>query len=287
MTYIYVNGDLVPQNEAKISVHDRSYLFGEGLFESFRSYDGKVPFLKDHLQRMEWAATFLNIHFPVGIDFTKVCHLLSDKNQFKDARFKIMLSRLESEDDDPYAETSSEDTNVVVFVKAYEENDKPYRLKIIKNLRNDAQPLVSMKTTNYLAKVVGRFDARHAGFDDGILLNSQGNVTETTSGNIFWIDDQGELNTVLEEQGLLGGITKRHFMELVKSKELKCHEKVIKPEELLKAKEVFMTNSVVGIKPVLEIDSTSIGVGEVGDVTAMLMDLWRHYLDECLDRMVD
>ena len=98
---IYLNEKYLPDDEAKISIHDSSYLFGEGLFETFRSYDGKIPFLHDHLQRLEWSCTFLDFEFPTNIDFKNICDTLLEENDLKTARFKIMLSRVPATENAP------------------------------------------------------------------------------------------------------------------------------------------------------------------------------------------
>lgn len=286
MTDIYVNGQILPDKEAKISVWDRSYLFGEGLFESFRSYDGKFPFLKDHLQRMEWSSTFINLPFPDDVDFSEVCGELLERNELDDARFKIVLSR----NDDPNQNSivpETSDVNLVIFCLPLKEkqNRTPYRLKVIKSFCNTAAPLSAIKSTNYLVKVMGRFEAKDTGYDDGILLNAQGHVTEATTANIFWVDEKNMLRTVAEEQGLLGGITKKKLFALLKEKKIEYREDRITPDQLSHSREIFITNSILGIKPVSHIDHRQISGGEAGPVTHMIMDLWEQKLKEILQEM--
>jgi branched-subunit amino acid aminotransferase/4-amino-4-deoxychorismate lyase len=278
MSFLYLNGKIVSDDEAKISVHDRSYLYGEGLFESFRSYNGIALFLTEHLKRLEWSATFLNVSFPMELDFAKICDDLLKKNNLKDARFKIVLSQATPPAADAIGENTS--SNIVIFCTPLETGPATYKLKVIKNCINDALPLSAMKTTNYLVKIVARFEAKDSGFDDGILLNAKGLVTEASTGNLFWVDDKGILNTVAEAHGLLRGITKQELFKLIKDKKLTLRENQITPAELSNSREVFMTNSIVGIKPVTQIDSRQISGGEPGAVTLMLKDLWEKKLKE-------
>lgn len=278
MSFIYLNGTIVSDDDAKISVHDRSYLFAEGLFESFRSYNGIALFLTEHLKRLEWSATFLNISFPADVDFASICDELLKKNNLKEARFKIVLSQVTPPSADAVGENVS--SNLVIFCTPLEAGSATYKLKVIKNYVNDALPLSTMKTTNYLVKTMARFEAKDSGFDDGILLNSKGLVTEATTGNLFWVDDKGILNTVAEAHGLLRGVTKQELFKLIKDKKLTLRENQVTPTELSNSREVFLTNSVVGIKPVTQIDSRQISGGEMGSVTAMLKDLWEKKLKE-------
>lgn len=302
MTMIYLNGAFVEDTQAQISVYDRSYLFGEGLFETFISKDEKIPFLTDHLNRLEWSCTHLSFQFPTEINFSEICQELLKKNDLKNARFKILLSRtgiapssqikvkVESTAlSEHRANQNSIDAsnavftqNCVVFCEPHDENKIPatYHLKIIKNMHNDALPLAAIKSTNYLTKLLARSEAHDSGFDDGILTNSKGQVTETTTANIFWIDKDGALWTIMSDQGLLGGITKKNLITLIKDKGLKIRDGVITPLELSSQREVFVTNSVIGIKPVSQIDQRQISGGEAGPVTEMLQDLWKNHLVE-------
>lgn len=271
MSYIYLNGDIVPEATAKIPVTDRAYLFGEGLFESFRSHDGKIPLLSDHLNRLEWSATFLNLPYPGDIDFAEVCGALLAKNGLKDARFKIILSRTDD------AESTA---NVLISCRALHAVPSLYKLKTVKNYINDAPPIAAIKTTSYLVKTLSRAEARESGCDDAILLNAAGFVTEATTGNLFWIDEKGVLKTVPEAQGLLRGVVRTGLLDLLKCKGIAWREEPIRPEELSNMKEVFLTNSVLGIKPVVQIDGRKISGGETGAVTQMLIELWETRLKE-------
>jgi branched-subunit amino acid aminotransferase/4-amino-4-deoxychorismate lyase len=278
---IYVNGHYLSKENAKISVTDRSYLFGEGLFESFRSYNGKIPFLESHLNRLEWSCTFLGFEFPIEEDFLEICETLIEKNEIEDARFKIVLSRQDNSED---AKTPDYSYNITVQcddLKSIPINDT-YKLRTAKNFLNDALPLVSVKNTNYLTKILARAQAKEFGCDDVILLNQHGKITETTSGNIFWVDKDAGLWTVMDDQGLLPGITKQKLKNIFEAKGLKLKTGVITAQELTHAREVFITNSVIGIKPVVEIDGRQISGGLAGEITTMIKGLWDKTLNELL-----
>lgn len=302
MAVIYLNGTFIEDAQAQISVYDRSYLFGEGLFETFISVDGKIPFLTDHLNRLEWSCTHLSLEFPTEANFSEICRQLLKKNDLKNARFKILLSRtgiapssqikvkLESTAlSEHRANQNSIDAsnavftqNCVVFCEPHDDKKIPsvYHLKTIKNIQNDALPLAALKSTNYLTKLLARSEAHDSGFDDGILVNSKGQVTETTTANIFWVDKDGALWTIMGDRGLLDGITKKNLIALIRDKGLKIRDGVVTPQELSNQREIFVTNSVIGIKPVSQIDQRQISGGEAGPVTGMLQDLWKNHLVE-------
>lgn len=271
---IYLNGEFVTEDKAKISVFDRSYLFGEGLFESFRSYDGHIPFLKNHLARLEWSATYFDWEMPADVDFGSVCSELLQCNGLKDARFRLVLSRAHS----PTGKINRH--NLVIFCQALDAVPHNYRLQTMRRRLNDGLPQVAMKTTNYLTKILARHEARAAGFDDAILLNHHGRVTEAASGNLFWLDRDGHLFTPMAEEGMLGGIMRQQVMQIIKNKKMTVREGMISAEDFSHAREIFLTNSVVGIKPVVAVDQRVISGGDVGGVTQQLMEFLDQHIKQ-------
>lgn len=263
MAIVFLNGNFVEAAEAAISIYDRSYLFGEGVFETFRSHEGKFPLLKRHLNRLEWSTTFLDLTVPKE-NFSKICRDLLEKNKLKDGRFKIVLSA-----------TEAGESNCVVFCEKFSAPSPPhvYTLMTARSYVNDALPFAAVKTTNRLVKLKAHKDAVEAGFHDAILLNSRGQVTETTTANIFWIDSNAKLMTVLSEQGMLTGVMRSLLMETLSENKLKIFEGAIKPEDLSSSREVFVTNALWGIVPVGRIDARQISGGEIGPITEMLKEL--------------
>ncbi len=272
MGFTYINGQIVDNADAKVSVFDRSYLFGEGLFETFLSYDGKFPFIKKHLGRLEWSSTFLHLPFPADFDLEKIAHELLKKNDLKDARFKLVLSRNEDADA----------PNVTVFCTKFDAQALPavYKLMVTKNLINEAAPVATMKTTSYLVKMIARREAKDSGFDDGILVNAKGKAVETATGNLFWVDKDSKLWTTPIDQGCLAGVTRQVLMDLFKESKITVREDTVTPEEISQMREVFVTNSAVGVKPVGMIGSRQISGNQMGSVTAMIYDLWKKNLEK-------
>lgn len=281
MSHIYVNGEIKPHDQAFISVTDLSYQFGEGVFETFRSYDGQCHFLEDHLARLEWTCTYLNIPFAVP-NLLEIATTLLQKNQLKDARFKVVLSQTSTHRGEP------PQTNCVIFCDPLdaEQIARPFKLKTIQTFKNDDGVLATLKTTNYLAKRLAKQEALDGGFDDGILLNSKNQVTETTSGNLFWVNKDGQLKTILKDCHHLPGIMKKQILSLLKQHGLKCGEEFITANDFSHAREIFMTNAVVGLKPVVMVDHRQISGGEPGNITLMIQDLWQKHLKELLKKEV-
>lgn len=275
MSFVYMNGQYLPDHEAKISVFDRSYLFGEGVFETLRSYNGHCLFLQHHLNRLEWAATFLEIEFPSDLNFAEICENLLQKSGFKEAKFKIILSQNDQKD---------QPGNVVIFCFDLAKSNDPttYRLKNLKNIFNDALPFAALKTTNYLSKIYAKKQAQESGYNDAILINAQGRVTEATTGNLFWVDKDHVLHTVIESDGHLNGTMQKVIFDLLTEHKLHLKKSSILADELTHSREVFLTNAVVGIKPVVQIDQRQISGGEVGSITAMLQSLLQQKITQLL-----
>lgn len=268
MTLCYVNGEICAPEDAKISVFDKSYQFGEGLFETFRSYNGKFPFLEDHIGRMTWSSEYLNI----GFDLPKlewICSEMLEKEGYQDGRFKLIVSEHKS------------GTNHVIVCDEIDPKklEGTYKLKSLQQIRNDGYPLATFKSTNYLTKMLGLKEAMDSGFDDGILLNHKDQVTETTTGNIFWVTPKGELRHILKDCLHLPGVTQQSLLKVLDTNKIHHKEEIISLKELSHAREIFITNSIVGVKPVTSVDGLKISGGEPGDITLMIKSLWNKNIE--------
>lgn len=277
---IYQNGEYLPAVDAKISVHDSSYLFGEGLFESFRSYNGKVPFLSDHVARLTWSCTYFDWPELAEVDFAGICAELLKRNQREDARFKIICSQ------DLNPQITEVKLNLVVLCEEIPVVPQVYRLHVDRQRLNDPPIQAAIKSTNYLTKRLARREVKSGGFDDAVLLNAHGRVTEATSGNLFWLDKDARLHTIMSGEGILGGVMRRQVMQILSEKKLKVTETTITPEELSHAREIFLTNSVVGIKPVVAIDQRQISGGEMGPVTQQISEFLDKRIKELTEEKV-
>lgn len=279
---IYINGKIVDHADAKISVFDRSYLYGEGLFETLRSYKGRVPFLKKHLERMEWSATFVGIPFPHPQTMTEAVEEVLKVNQYADARIKIILSAI-SNGMKPQLPTENSEVNFTVMAEPFvawpdSDYEQGVSLCVIRTVRADMAPVANMKTTSWMNKMLARHEVAERDVFDGILLDAFGHVSETTSSNIFWVDNDTVFTSPLTT-GSLTGVTRQLVMEATKKEGLVFREGNVTEGELVKKQEVFITNSLIDIMPVTEIQEQEIGKGEVGPVTKQLMESYRELLE--------
>ena len=278
---IYINGKIVDETEAKISVFDRGYLFGEGLFETFRSYKGHLPFLDDHLHRMEWSATFIGIPFPHPETIKRGIKEVLQANNLSDARIKILLSTL-NKGMRPHVNTEDSEINLVILCEAFiplpdKDYEEGVHLAVIHSVKNDPVPSSNIKAMNYLSKMIARKEFQEKSAFDGILVNSSGFVTETTSSNIFWYDGK-KIHTPPVEAGLLPGITRNIVIKLIKENGLLFSESLIAPEELVKMPEIFLTGSTLEIMPVSEIDGEE--VGESQKIIKQIKELYKSRLEQ-------
>lgn len=285
---VSINGKIVEPSEAKISVFDRGYLFGEGLFETLRSYGGKLPFLDKHLGRMEWGATFVGVPFVHPREIQEHIEALLAANQLKDARIKIVLSAV-GHSIRPTLITENMETNLVIACEKFvpiseDEYEEGVDLAIIREIRNDPPPASNVKSLSWLTKTVARREFSEKDCYDGILLSPEGYITECTSANVFWF--QGEtLCTAPISAGVLPGVTRDLVIQVAKDNGIKVQERLIKEEEFKKVSEIFITGSTLEVMPVTQLDSLPVGSGKPGKTTRDLRQLYKERIQEEIDEM--
>ncbi len=280
---IYLNGEIVDEKEAKISVFDRSYLFGEGLFETLRSYNGTLPFLDRHLKRMEWSTAFLGLPYPDPATIKKGVLDLLEINRLKDARIKIILSGT-NQGMRPQLPTDQMTMNLVILAESFvpwpvKDYKTGVMLCVIHSVNNDPSPVSNMKTTNTLPKIMARREFMERDCFDGILLNADGFVTETSSANIFWVKNE-MIFTPHVNAGLLNGITRDVLFEIFKNEKIPFKETFAKTEELQQADEIFITGSTLEVMPVTQLGDKKISHGKPGPLTNRTQELYRQYLEK-------
>jgi len=269
--YVYINGKFLPEEKAKISVFSGGVLYGEGLFETMRAYDGKVFRLQEHLQRMKNGAKVLGLAVPKQWENTeKIIQKLVRLNNLSDAYLRLMLVRDEDKN-----------SKIIIIcrdIKSYLKKKNSWTCVIVQSVRqNEYSPLSRIKSLNYLPLLIARKEAESKGADEGILLNTKGEICEGTRTNIFLVTENEKLNTPLIESGCLPGITRKAVIEIVKGLRLKVQEKKLKAEDLKRAKEIFLTNSLIGIMPVRKIDGQIVGKGKLGVWTRKIQQAYESY----------
>ena len=275
---IYLNGEMIPRSQAKLSPFDHGFLYGYGLFETMRSYGGSIFRLDRHLARLHHAAETLSIaHKLTTFDLEKACYDVLKANNLADARLRLTVTAGEG-DITPNPDTCSGITVFIVARKLVPPPKKSYQrgyTAILSSYRRNSQsPLSGLKSTCYLENVLARQEARAASVDEALLLTEKGFVAEGSSANIFLVDDDMLITPSLES-GALPGITREAVLELAQTMGIMPLVRQVELGELRKADEAFLTSSTIEIMPLTRLDDKPIGSGKPGPVTQQLMSSYR------------
>lgn len=280
---VYLNGNLIPGSRAMLSPFDHGFLYGYGLFETMRAYNGTIFRLDRHLARLQQSAEILNLASKLApFNLAKACYDVLETNKLAEARIRLTMSAGEG-DITPNPSTCN---NITVFVVARklvplppETHQNGFKAVLSSWRRNNGSPLSAIKSTSCLDNVLAKQEARAAGADEALLLNQWGFVAEGASSNIFLIRDK-KLITPSLESGTLPGITREVVLELAQSLGIEAIEREVEITELLDAGEAFLTNSIIEIMPLTCIGYKSIGTGKLGVSTQKLMSAYRELVEE-------
>ncbi len=276
---VYVNGHFLPKDEARVSVFDHGFLYGDGIYETLRSYQGKIFLLKKHLARLKHSAEAVSLSLPFPLE--RIGDVLGEAltvNKLQDAYLRIQISR--GTGDIGLDPALCPTPTMVIIAKPFKEYprehyEKGVTLAVVQTRRNHPMALSpAIKSTNFLNNILAKIEALRAGAYEGIMLNWGGLVAEGTISNIF-IVRKGVLKTPHPETGILEGVTRDLVLHLARTTGIPVEEAPLRPRDLLKADECFITNTTVEIMPVAAIDGTPIGSGSPGAVTRKLILAYR------------
>lgn len=285
MSWIWVNGDWCEDSRPVLSALDRGFLYGDGVFETLRVYDGEIFQLPAHWQRMAASSEFLRIPLDLTLEEAgRIVAELLGKNGESGAVVRITLSRGAAS---PGLRIGGAAEPTLIFQsRAF----RPYPgeiyrrgadLIIARVRQNGDSPLPRHKTSNYLLYCLARQEAFDAKAHDALLLNQHGQVCETSVANLFWVMGS-VVHTPPIHCGLLPGITRQNIFRIAESEGVPCRETAIPAGDLFDMDEVFMTNSLMEIAPVRRIDNRRIGEKAPGELTARLMARYRDRESWCL-----
>jgi branched-chain amino acid aminotransferase len=272
----YLNGKLVPRAEAKISLLDYGFLFGYGLYETVRAYEGQVFRLDNHLARLKYSGDRLGILIHTALIREAVAEVIK-ANGFGQTRVRICVSIGEgtmSPDLD-----SCKQPTIAILASEYqppapEKYNRGYKAALSSIRRNDLSPVTYLKSANTMESMLARRDAKDAGADEAFFLNGNGYLTEAAGSNVFIVKN-GALKTPRYESGILPGVTRTVVFELAAQLGIKVREVNCRLAGLLQADEVFITNSLIEIIPVTGFDGKPVGDGKPGPLTQKLMTAYK------------
>ena len=249
---VYLNGRFIPETEASVSLFDRGFLYGDGLFEAVRVSGGE-PFLwREHVERLFAGAAFLQIAPPVSPREMELAlrHLLR-LNKMTDGMARIALSR--GQGTRGYSPAGADRPTFAVTLHPLRETAATYKLVISTLALPLNDPLARFKHTSRLRQVLARAEADERGVDEAILLNTAGCVAEGITTNLFWIEN-GTLCTPPLSAGILEGTTRAYVIRLAHKLEFPAREKNAKPADLFDAEGVFVTSSGIEIREATHLD---------------------------------
>jgi aminodeoxychorismate lyase len=257
---VYLNGQFVPEEQAVVSVFDRSFLYGDGLFEVARICNGKPFRWAQHVERFMGGAAFLKINVPVKAEELHGLALeLVKRNRMTEALLRISLSR--GVGIRGYSPKGAEHPTLVMTLHAAPKmGGKPppgWRVMTASRRLPANEPLAQFKNCNKLPQILARAEADAAGADDALLLNTAGEVVEASSSNLFWIRDNVVCTPPLAS-GILAGVTRLVVLEICGKLGIQAKQEGIKPEGLLRVQGVFLSMSSWGVVEVESIDQHAV-----------------------------
>jgi branched-chain amino acid aminotransferase len=270
----FIDGELVPLAEARVSVFDHGLLYGDGVFEGIRAYGGRVFRLTEHLERLYASARGIQLEIP--LDFAgmeaAVCRTIA-ANGLTDAYVRLVVTRGVGDLGlDPRKCSGPTVFIIASTIQLYPPEVYQTGLRLIscRTVRTPASSLdPSIKSLNYLNNILAKLEVARAGADEGIMLNQDGHVAECTADNLFLVKD-GEVVTPSPAAGMLIGVTRNAVIEVTRAAGYVLREELFELEDVLAADECFLTGTGAEIAPVREVDGRLIGAGKPGPVTNQL-----------------
>lgn len=277
---VYINGKFYEKKDAKISVFDHGFLYGDGVFEGIRSYNRLAFKLKEHIDRLFESAQSICLEIPLTKErLIKAVRDTLRVNKLDNAYIRLIISRGVGDLGlDP--RKCKGNASVVIIAdrialypqKLYKEGMEIITVPTIRNLPEALNPQI--KSLNYLNNILAKIEAVNCGYEEAIMLDSLGYVAECTGDNIF-IVKRNELYTPPQCMGTLRGITRDTILEIALKKGIGVHEHVITRHEVYIADECFLTGTAAEVIPVVKVDGRKIGSGKPGSLTLRLISEFR------------
>ena len=268
---IYIDGKYYPKSEAKISVYDHGFLYGDGVFEGIRVYNSHVFKLEEHLNRLYDSAKSIALSIPLGkVEFREAILETIRKNSLRDAYLRVVVTR--GYGDLGLNPVKCAKASVVIIADYIAPLYEGISAKAIvaATRRNNPDSLdPQIKSLNYLNNILAKMEANRAGVDEAIMLNQQGMVCEGTSDNLFVVKN-GVLITPPLSDGALGGITRSAVLELAAQLKIPVEEKSITVHEIMASDEAFLTGTAAEIGALVEVNGQNIGDGKPGPMWKIL-----------------
>ncbi len=279
---VYVDGEYYPKDEARVSVFDHGFLYGDGVFEGIRAYSGRIFRLEEHLERLYASARAILLDIPLShAEMAEVVCESCRRNNLRDAYIRLVVSRGRGDLGlDPRKCAKPTVVCIADGIALYPEElyERGLTIMTVPTRRNGIENLSpNIKSLNYLNNILGKLEANQAGYAEVLMLNDQGLVVECTSDNIFLVKGAALL-TPPPWVGILKGITRAVVMDLGRQAGLDVREAVLTRMDVWSADECFLTGTGAEAIPVVGCDGRTIGSGHPGPVT---VDMIRRFRELC------
>ncbi len=273
---IYLDGELVPESEAKVSVFDHGLLYGDGIFEGIRAYDGRVFRLDEHLDRLYQGAQTLMLDIPVSKqEMSDALCATCRANDIHDGYIRLVVTRGVGDLGlDPRKCPTPSVIIIAAQIALYPEKYYTEGLELITCATRRVPPDAldpALKPLNYLNNIMAKIETTRAGVPEGIMLSYDGYVSECTGDNLFLVVD-GALVTPPLHIGNLKGITRQAVIGLAEAEGIEVREELFRSHQVYNADEVFLTGTAAELIPAVKVDGRSIGDGTPGPVTGKLLE---------------
>lgn len=276
---IYIDGQYLDEANAKISVFDHGLLYGDGIFEGIRAYNGRVFKLKEHIDRLFYSAKAILLNIPIS--HAEIMRAVVDtcrQNGIRDGYIRLLVTRgvgglgLNPNRCKKPSVIVIADKIQLYPAEMYERGLDIITVPTVRNLHSALNPAI--KSLNYLNNILAKIEANNGGCEEAIMLNSEGYVSECTGDNIFIIKD-GQMFTPPLSAGALYGITRGVVMELARQSGIPVSEPNLTRYDMFNADECFLTGTGAELIPVVKIDGRVVGTGKPGQVTKDLVTKYK------------
>jgi branched-chain amino acid aminotransferase len=281
---VYINGKLFDKADAKVSVYDHGFLYGDGVFEGIRVYHGKVFRLRQHIDRLYESARAIKLDIPLSREqMTEAVNGTVKANDKKEGYIRLVVTRgAGSLGLDP---RKTGDPQVIVIVddislyppELYENGLEIATVATIRNHPNALNPRI--KSLNYLNNILAKIEGIEAGCLEALMLNHKGEVAECTGDNVFVVK-AGLLKTPPADAGILEGVTRNAVLELARAAKIPVRETALTRHDVYAADECFLTGTAAEVIPVVKCDGRVLGGGKPGPVTRRLREAFHELTKE-------
>jgi len=276
---IYLDGKFVPETDAKVSVFDHGLLYGDGIFEGIRFYNGRVFRLEEHLERLWDSARSICLEIPMGRgEMTEALLETIRRNDLREGYIRLIVTRGVGNLGLNPAQCKHPSVIIIATTIAlYPKEVCEKGLTVVTCATRRTAPAAlnpAVKSLNYLNNVMARIEANLAGADEALMLNEAGNVAECTADNVFIIK-RGQIFTPPIAAGALRGITRSVVFDIAAELGLKITETDITRHDVFIADECFLTGTAAEVIPVVKADGRTIGSGKPGSITTRVIERFR------------